>query len=503
MKPDAGFRHALPTPIRLHRDLNLENSSANQLADSLCYSLSNYGKRSDRARRVVSSYRKVRRMEGRTLRVRAPVNYKAEASGTNTPGWLKSKTTTRVFSEDNTGAPAKSDTDKENKTQGQKHAKKHSPVSEGKIWPMLLSPTVCLLRRLSVQIQQGCTAGGKSGGKQAAKEVEGAPGINKQPQASKQADSNKQTGRKGQAVAKKASATKKQESDKSLTAHGAQPAAKQGSNAPTVIDLLTPVDLIKKSSANRLKQKQADQAQQQSAMEPAVADAVKTAPAGKKVATRGRNANLQVVEVEPKAKRGKRKAASETAEELDRDEEASPRPEQLDQDAFLPNRKRSKPRKSAQKTEAAAAVAADVPSSADTQQPSTAGAMLQEVPGLPGVKHQMPALPGMVAQGTMPTRAEAKAASGGRSQSGAARSNNSRRQASSGKAARQGEVSKPDGVSQQQGDAATAAAGNVKVVDKPADRSLDAAMQPTLASAGIPQGMQFQRLQVQLLAMPL
>ena len=353
-----------------------------------------------------------------------------------------------------------------------------------------------------MQIQQGCTAGGKSGGKPAPKEREAAPGINKQPQASKQAAANKQTGRKGAAVAKKASANKKQESDKSVAAHVTQSAAKQAGNAPTVIDLLTPVDLIKKSSANRLKQKQADQAQQQSAEGPAVAEAVKIAPAGKKVATRGRNANLQVVEVEPKAKRGKRKAASETADEPGRDEKASPAPEQLDQDAFLPNRKRSKPSKSAQKTEAAAAAAADVRGPADTQQPSTAGAVSQEVPGLPGVKHQMPALPGVVVQGTKLSKAEAKAAaSGGRSQSGTARSNNSCRQASSGKAARAGEVSKPDGVSKQQGEAATEAAGNAKVVDKPADRSLDAAMQPTLASAGIPQGMQFQRLQVLLLAM--
>lgn len=28
-------------------------------------------------------------MEGRSLRARAPVNYKGEEGGTNTPGWLK------------------------------------------------------------------------------------------------------------------------------------------------------------------------------------------------------------------------------------------------------------------------------------------------------------------------------------------------------------------------------------------------------------------------------
>ena len=70
-------------------------------------------------------------MEGRTLRVRAPVNYKAENSGTNTPGWLKSKTTTRVFSEEKTELPAKADKDKENNTQGQRDSKKQSPKPAG------------------------------------------------------------------------------------------------------------------------------------------------------------------------------------------------------------------------------------------------------------------------------------------------------------------------------------------------------------------------------------
>ena len=263
-----------------------------------------------------------------------------------------------------------------------------------------------------------------------------------------------------------------------------------------MIDLLTPVDLIKKSSANRLKQKQADEAQQLSAAEPAVTNAAKAAPAGKKAATRGRNANLQVVEVEPQAKRGKRKAASETADKLVSDKKASPTSEQLDQDAFLPNRKRSKSSKSAQKTEAAAA-AADVHGPADAQQPSTVAAISRAVPGLPGVKHQMPILLGAMAQGTKQTTTDTTAAmSVSRSQSGTARSNNSRRQASSGKAARAPEVSNPEGVPQPQSNAATEAAGAASAVDKPADRSVAAAMQPTLASAGAPQGMQFQRLQV-------
>ena len=80
-------------------------------------------------------------MEGRTLRVRAPVNYKAEASGTNTPGWLKSKTITRVFSEAKSRAPAKPDIDKENKAQDQKHAKKETA---GETWLLLDPFKLCL-----------------------------------------------------------------------------------------------------------------------------------------------------------------------------------------------------------------------------------------------------------------------------------------------------------------------------------------------------------------------
>lgn len=285
-----------------------------------------------------------------------------------------------------------------------------------------------------------------------------------------------------------------QEAVKSLAAPASQPAAEQKDKGLNVIDLLTPVDLIKKSSANRLKQKQADQAQQQSEVAPAATDAAKCAPAGKKVATRGRNANLQVVEVEPQAKRGKRKAAP--ADKLGTNTEAAPASEQLDQDAFLPNRKRSKASKSAQQTEAtaAAAAAADVQSPLNIEQHSTAAAGPQEVPGLPGFKHQMPALPGA----TKPSQAEAKAAAAprSRSQSGATRSNNSRRQASSGKPPKATEVSKPEGGPPPQSHAAPGGAATTYAVDKPADRSVTAAMQPTLASAGASQGMQFQRLQV-------
>lgn len=351
-----------------------------------------------------------------------------------------------------------------------------------------------------MQSRHFSTAGGKSGGKQGVKNAEVAAESKKQLCANKQAEFTKQAGKKGAAAAKKGSANKKQAADKSLAAPLSQSAAKQANEAPNVIDLLTPVDLIKKSSANRLKQKQADQTQQPSAAEPALADAAKTAPAGRKVATRGRNANLQVVEVEPQAKRGKRKAASETADKIGRDKEASPTSEQLGQDAFLPNRKRSKPSKSAHQTEtAAAAVTAGVQGSADGQQQSTAEASPKEVPGLPGVKHQMLTLPGAMPQGTKPSKADTQAAaSGSRSQSGTSRSHNSRRQALSDKPARAPGVSKSESVPQQQSGAAGEAAGAANAVDKPADRSVAVAMQPTLASAGAPQGMQFQRLQVLL-----
>lgn len=329
-------------------------------------------------------------------------------------------------------------------------------------------------------------AGGKSEGKQGAKGAEAAAESNKQALA------NKQTGKKAAAATKKVSANRMQGDRKSLAAPASQSAAKH-TEGLNVIDLLTPVDLIKKSSANRLKQKQADQAQQLSEAMPAVEKVAKTAAPGKKVATRGRNANLQVVEVEPQAKRGKRKAASETADKPVTDTEAAPASQQLDQDAFLPNRKRSKASKSAQQT-AAAAAATKVQGPAGIEQPSTATASPKEVPGLPGVKHHMPVLPST----TKPTQLEANAAaaSGSRSQSGATRSNNSRRQASSGKAPQATEVSKPDGVPQPRSHVAAGAVDTTKAVDKPADRSVAAAMQPTLASAGASQGMQFQRLQV-------
>lgn len=72
-------------------------------------------------------------MEGRTLRARAPVNYKGEEGGTNTPGWLKASSR---FSSGNPAAEttAKSDTNKENVVRtDSKRYKKSSPTSPGKL----------------------------------------------------------------------------------------------------------------------------------------------------------------------------------------------------------------------------------------------------------------------------------------------------------------------------------------------------------------------------------
>ncbi|KAL0050311.1 hypothetical protein WJX82_008729 [Trebouxia sp. C0006] len=160
-------------------------------------------------------------MEGRTLRVRAPVNYKAEPGGSNTPGWLKSKATPRVFGEDKPGDAAKqADIDKENSKYDQKQSKKHSPAS----------------------------AGDKAEAKKDAAVVAADD--------SRKAPANKRTNKKGVAAARKAAADKVTEVEKSPVSAAGKPDAKQKSSALDVVDLLTPVDLIKKSSANRAKQKQ-------------------------------------------------------------------------------------------------------------------------------------------------------------------------------------------------------------------------------------------------------
>jgi len=318
---------------------------------------------------------------------------------------------------------------------------------------------------------------------------------------SRKAPANKRTNKKGVAAARKAAADKVTEVEKSPVSAAGKPDAKQKSSALDVVDLLTPVDLIKKSSANRAKQKQAPaQSQQPTAAEAAPFDPAESEPAGKKVATRGRNANLQVVEVEPKAKCGKRKTASETTDKLTADVTAAQAPasHEQDQEYFLPNRKRARPSKSLPH-KAAATVDPDK-AVVELQQPEAGATALREVPGLPGVKHQMPkiAIATAATKDAKPAQlAAAAAASESRSQSGPARSNNSRKQASSGKAgtskaAATGETTKPDTVPAPQPGSAE---GEV-AVDKPADRAVAVAMQPTLASAGFPQGMQFHKLQV-------
>ncbi len=317
---------------------------------------------------------------------------------------------------------------------------------------------------------------------------------------SRRAPANKRTNKKV-AAASKAAAEKVTEVENSPVSAAGKPDAKQKSSALDVVDLLTPVDLIKKSSANRAKQKQAPaQSQQPTAAEAAPCDPAETEPAGKKVATRGRNANLQVVEVEPKAKRGKRKAASETTDKLTAGVTAAQAPasHEQDQEDFLPNRKRARPSKSLPH-KAAATVSPDA-AVAELQQPEAGATALREVPGLPGVKHQMPkiATATVATKDARPAQLAAEAiASEGRSQSGPARSNNSRKQASSGKAgtskaAATGETTKPDTMPARQPGCAE---GEV-AVDKPGDRAVAVAMQPTLASAGLSQCVQFHKLQV-------
>ncbi|KAL0042004.1 hypothetical protein WJX77_000403 [Trebouxia sp. C0004] len=405
-------------------------------------------------------------MEGRTLRVRAPVNYKAEPSGSNTPGWLKSKTTPRALGEDKPGDAAKqADIDKENSKHDQRQSKKHSPAS----------------------------AGDKAEAKKDAAVVRAADDSRRVP-------ANKRTSKKGVAAAKKAAADKVTEVENSPVTAAGKPAAKQKSSALDVVDLLTPVDLIKKSSANRAKLKQAPAHNQQpTAAEAAPCGPAETEPAGKNVATRGRNANLQVIEVEPKAKQGKRKAANETSDKLTAgvDTAQAPAFHEQDQEDFLPNRKRARPSKSLPHT-AAAKVGPDA-AVAEPQQPEAGATALREVPGLPGVKHQMPktATATAASKAARPVQlATEAAASESHRQSGPARSNNNRQQASAGragssKAAATCETTKPDTTPARQPGYAE---GEV-AVDKPGDRAVAVAMQPTLASAGVSQGVQFHKLQ--------
>ena len=313
------------------------------------------------------------------------------------------------------------------------------------------------------------------------------------------APANNRTGKKSLAAASKPANANNVDAEQSPAATASKHSTKQTGQAPNVIDLLTPVDFIKKSSANRAKQKQPTAQDQQmsaaAAAEASPSELARAAPTGKKVATRGRNANLQVVDVEPKAKPRKRKTASETADKLapGSPEEGADAPEQ----EKLPNRKRSKPSKSL--PQGALVTARPETAVPQLQQPESRTTALRDVPGLPGVRHQMAniASAATAAKDADPAHAPPQtAASENRNQSGPTKSSNSRRQASSGKAgtskaAAAAVVTQPDLVSAQQPVAATTAN-----VDKPADRAVAVAMQPTLASAGVSHGMQFHKLQV-------
>ena len=72
-------------------------------------------------------------MEGRSLRARAPVNYKGEEGGTNTPGWLKASSR---YSKGSTEpeTTAKSEAEKENVARvDNKRSKKQSPKGKPKV----------------------------------------------------------------------------------------------------------------------------------------------------------------------------------------------------------------------------------------------------------------------------------------------------------------------------------------------------------------------------------
>lgn len=275
--------------------------------------------------------------------------------------------------------------------------------------------------------------------------------------------------------------------------------AKHAGNQSVVLDLLTPVDLIKKSSSNRARQKAAPAqapAEAEAAADQAE-DAANPAPAAKKVATRGRNANLQVVEIEPKPKQGKRKAAAGNAQQpaqdmLSADVPASDQPET---EAALPNMKRAKQSKSTAKQSAAEAVLEDA-------EHENANACFREVPGLPGVRHKMPQIPAAAAsaaieQPVASQKPERKTAAHSGSHSNAGKSGNSRKQPVTDTAAQSSSAGNIAEAAAAPGAAAEhAATARAHAADKPADTTVPAAQQSTLATGSDAQATQFQTLQV-------
>lgn len=269
-----------------------------------------------------------------------------------------------------------------------------------------------------------------------------------------------------------------------------------------MLDLLTPVDLIKKSSCDGVKRQKQAPAQAEPAADK-TEEAAKPAVAGKKTATRGRNANLQVVDIEPKFKQGKRKATAGNAQQpvTDLPSDAVPEGASPASEALLPNRKRAKQSKSAASEPAA------VETAPDPAQPDGAAATFKEVPGLPGVKHKMPQISSAPAvtvaaatvQPSTSPKAARKAAAQGPRQPGTAKSGSSNQQGAAETAA---QSSSAGGAADKAFLTAAVhqhgAAAGPQVIDKPADKMVAAAQQSTLASGSDAQAAQFQTLQVSI-----
>ena len=195
-----------------------------------------------------------------------------------------------------------------------------------------------------------------------------------------------------------------------------------------------------------------------------------------------------MVEVEPKPKQGKRKAATGNAQEPVQDLPLvdAPASDQPEPEAALPNRKRAKQGKSTAQQTAAQAV------NEDTEHEE---ANFKEVPGLPGVRHKMPQIP--TEQPVVGPQTEERAAAQSGSHSNTGKSGNSRRQpladtaVQSSSAGNIAEAAAAPGAAVMHG-----AASQAQVVDKPGARSVPAAQQSTLATGSDAQAAQFQMLQV-------
>lgn len=269
-----------------------------------------------------------------------------------------------------------------------------------------------------------------------------------------------------------------------------QPLHQQAEKLPVVLDLLTPNDLLKKSSANRAKQLQVPAQAESEATDGLEAE--KPAPAAKKVASRGRNANLQVVDIEPKPKQGKRKAIAAQAAQLATDLpiEAHTVQNQVEPEATLPNKKRAKQSKSVAAQPAIAEYAQLDQAAVET--------VLREVPGLPGVTHRIPqAAATAVSPLAQPAELLQQSNKAAATSSNCAPASGSSRQPPAPAATQSSPIGSAavkvgtDSASQRDEPVAHA-----HTFDKPADRAVPAAQRDMLAMGASAQADQFQILQV-------